>query len=315
VASLVLSIVTLFGLGSILGIVFGFVARRQVARSGGAEKGEGLALAGIIVGFITLALVLAAVAIPTFLGVSRNGAVRSGVSSNVSVVRLTPAPIGLSAPQEGGTTLPVPWRSESVPVDTTVTAVPGGVDMQIAQPEQTEWTGVPLMQAPVGSMQLAATVAIVSGNLDNRIGLGCVTAAEDHQFAFFVTRAQLWQIELFSVGQSVIVDEGTSGAIRSSGANQLTISCSDDVASPGRTLVRFAVNGTPVASDVVGVGASAWAPSIQLCSCRGPDTGQYTDVAYYAPTGATPSSPGRITTLTSRQQVGGPKVPGRRLAA
>jgi hypothetical protein len=60
VASLVCSCVGivpfLFGLPCILGIVFGFVARSQIKRSGGAQEGDGLALAGIIVGFSLIAL-------------------------------------------------------------------------------------------------------------------------------------------------------------------------------------------------------------------------------------------------------------------
>jgi hypothetical protein len=57
-----------FGLPCVLGIVFGFVARSQIRRSGGAQGGEGLALAGIIVGFgllaifLVLVIVIAAVA-------------------------------------------------------------------------------------------------------------------------------------------------------------------------------------------------------------------------------------------------------------
>src|SRR5262249_55956324 len=50
--SLVLSILTLGGLGSIAGIWLGAAARRRVAETG--ERGRGLALAGIIVGVITL---------------------------------------------------------------------------------------------------------------------------------------------------------------------------------------------------------------------------------------------------------------------
>jgi hypothetical protein len=50
--SLVLSILTLGGLGSVAGIWLGAVARRRVAETG--ERGRGLAIAGIIVGVITL---------------------------------------------------------------------------------------------------------------------------------------------------------------------------------------------------------------------------------------------------------------------
>ena len=50
--SLILSILTLGGLGSVAGIWLGAVARRKVAETG--ERGRGLAIAGIIVGVITL---------------------------------------------------------------------------------------------------------------------------------------------------------------------------------------------------------------------------------------------------------------------
>jgi hypothetical protein len=60
IASLVAS-VALFGFGSFLGIVLGYVARRQIARTGGRQDGEGLATAGIILGWIGLAVGLACV--------------------------------------------------------------------------------------------------------------------------------------------------------------------------------------------------------------------------------------------------------------
>lgn len=55
IASLVLSIVGVCcGIGSIIGIVLGFVAMNQIKKTG--QSGEGLAKAGIIIGFITLAI-------------------------------------------------------------------------------------------------------------------------------------------------------------------------------------------------------------------------------------------------------------------
>jgi hypothetical protein len=42
----------LIGVGSVLAIIFGFMARRQVKESNGAQKGSDLALAGIILGII-----------------------------------------------------------------------------------------------------------------------------------------------------------------------------------------------------------------------------------------------------------------------
>jgi hypothetical protein len=50
--SLILSIVWLGGLGSLAGIMLGISARRQTAVTG--ERGSGLAIAGIIVGVVTL---------------------------------------------------------------------------------------------------------------------------------------------------------------------------------------------------------------------------------------------------------------------
>lgn len=50
--SLVLSIVWLGGVGSAAGIMLGISARRRIAGTG--ERGSGLAIAGIVVGVITL---------------------------------------------------------------------------------------------------------------------------------------------------------------------------------------------------------------------------------------------------------------------
>jgi len=55
IASLVLSLLWLCGLGSLLAVIFGFVALGQLKRLGG--KGRGLAIAGIVVGFVGFAAV------------------------------------------------------------------------------------------------------------------------------------------------------------------------------------------------------------------------------------------------------------------
>jgi hypothetical protein len=57
IASLVLSIVMMCGIGSILAIVFGNMARRQIRTEGG--EGSGLATAGIIIGWIGLVVMVA----------------------------------------------------------------------------------------------------------------------------------------------------------------------------------------------------------------------------------------------------------------
>jgi hypothetical protein len=43
---------------AVLGIIFGFVARSQIRRSAGTQGGDGLAIAGIIVGFAWIALIV-----------------------------------------------------------------------------------------------------------------------------------------------------------------------------------------------------------------------------------------------------------------
>jgi Domain of unknown function (DUF4190) len=59
IASLVCSCVGfVFFLPAVLGIIFGFVARSQIRRSGGTQGGDGLAIAGIIVGFGWIALLV-----------------------------------------------------------------------------------------------------------------------------------------------------------------------------------------------------------------------------------------------------------------
>lgn len=57
IVSLVASIVGICcGFLSIAGIVCGVIGRNQIKASNGLEKGDGLALAGIIVGAVTLLL-------------------------------------------------------------------------------------------------------------------------------------------------------------------------------------------------------------------------------------------------------------------
>jgi hypothetical protein len=58
VASLVISLLgwAPCGVGSVLAIIFGFVAREQIKRSQGRERGEGMATAGIVIGFVAVGL-------------------------------------------------------------------------------------------------------------------------------------------------------------------------------------------------------------------------------------------------------------------
>ena len=85
IASLVLSIV-FWGIGSILAIIFGFLALKGIKRSQGAEKGRGLAIAGISVGFG--GIVLAVIAVIALVGVfdhfDREHVVAPGTTVNLA---------------------------------------------------------------------------------------------------------------------------------------------------------------------------------------------------------------------------------------
>lgn len=54
IASLVLGIVWLGGLGSLLALIFGLMARKQINDTGGRQGGNGMAIAGIILGIVGL---------------------------------------------------------------------------------------------------------------------------------------------------------------------------------------------------------------------------------------------------------------------
>jgi len=64
IAALICSIVGWVGcylIGPIVGVVLGYQARKQIRESGGRLTGEGLATAGIILGWLGIGLVLLAV--------------------------------------------------------------------------------------------------------------------------------------------------------------------------------------------------------------------------------------------------------------
>jgi hypothetical protein len=73
IASLVLSLLVFCGIGSVLAVIFGGKARREIRESRGAQTGDGLALAGIIIGYIGIALVILWIFAIFFLGHTEPG--------------------------------------------------------------------------------------------------------------------------------------------------------------------------------------------------------------------------------------------------
>lgn len=84
IASLLLGVLWLGGAGSVLALVFGYHARRAIKNSAGTQKGSGLAAAGIILGWIGVAMLLtAALAAAALLAAS------AGSSSSGTPIRVT----------------------------------------------------------------------------------------------------------------------------------------------------------------------------------------------------------------------------------
>jgi membrane protease YdiL (CAAX protease family) len=67
IASLVLGIVWIWGIGSILALVFGYRAKRQIAGTNGRQGGRGMATAGIVLGWVGI---VGAVLVTIILSVS-----------------------------------------------------------------------------------------------------------------------------------------------------------------------------------------------------------------------------------------------------
>ena len=58
IASLVLGIIWVYWIGSILALIFGHVAKSQIDRANGAQGGRGMAIAGIVLGWIGVGVLL-----------------------------------------------------------------------------------------------------------------------------------------------------------------------------------------------------------------------------------------------------------------
>jgi hypothetical protein len=61
IASLVVGLLWMWWIGSVLAVVFGHVALKQIARSESGQSGRGLAIAGLALGYLGLATLLVAI--------------------------------------------------------------------------------------------------------------------------------------------------------------------------------------------------------------------------------------------------------------
>lgn len=58
IASLVLGIIWIYWLGSILAVIFGHVALSQIKKANGRQTGRGMAIAGLVLGYIGVATLI-----------------------------------------------------------------------------------------------------------------------------------------------------------------------------------------------------------------------------------------------------------------
>lgn len=68
IASMVLGILWLFWIGSILAIVFGHVSLGQIKRSNGTQGGRGMAIAGLVLGYLSTAGWILLILLVTIVG-------------------------------------------------------------------------------------------------------------------------------------------------------------------------------------------------------------------------------------------------------
>jgi Domain of unknown function (DUF4190) len=126
IASLVLSLVWLGGLGSLLAIIFGISSRSAIKKSQGQQTGEGLALAGLIIGI--LGLLGSALFYLSIIAVSNgvnhlNQQIQSSeaptnVAMGAKVAVGDPNNTGITSVTVESLTIPVPAGADDPPPDT-----------------------------------------------------------------------------------------------------------------------------------------------------------------------------------------------------
>jgi len=71
IASMVLGILWLYWVGSILALIFGYIARSQISGSDGTQTGGGMATAGIVLGWIGVGILVLILLIGIAAGLSQ----------------------------------------------------------------------------------------------------------------------------------------------------------------------------------------------------------------------------------------------------
>jgi type IV pilus assembly protein PilA len=164
IASLVCGLLFFVPMAFIAAIVFGHLAISEIRKSAGRLKGEGLAMAGLVLGYIWVAgipifLIMAAIAIPNFLRV-RMAANESSAVASVRIIETAEVTYSTNHPDRGYTCYLGDLSREQLinselargkkfgyqfDLLNCVPATPGGANMKfqvVAQPITPNQTGV-----------------------------------------------------------------------------------------------------------------------------------------------------------------------------
>jgi len=122
IASLVLGILWLYWLGSILALVFGYIARKQIDRSNGNEKCRGLATAGIVLGWVGIGLAVVGIVVGIFVFAAGN----THSSGNVPSVNSTSQSQDCSAEKDTLSTALEAYKAETGAYPTSMSQLTTG---------------------------------------------------------------------------------------------------------------------------------------------------------------------------------------------
>jgi hypothetical protein len=182
IASLILSIVWFFGLGSVLAVTFALVALSKITASKGGQGGRGLAVAGLIIGICGL---IGSVGFFVIL----NGHLSANNRLNDQVPTSRPPPVTLPAAAKPPSstigppvTLPAAARTQS-------TANPLGVTLNVTDPSGHDFTKVLVLDVAYPVSLGAGSYAIASVGVCAGPG-GSQTAPSSYGFVLGVSGGQ-----------------------------------------------------------------------------------------------------------------------------
>ena len=157
IASLVLSTVWLFGLGSVLAVTFALVALSKISASNGAQRGRGLAVAGLVIGICGLIGT-----VPFFLNLNGHPSADNRLNIQVPTSRPPAATLPATTTSPASTTGPPVTLPAAARTQSTVN--PLGITLNVTNPSGEGFTKVLVLDVayPVPLGAGAGSYAIAS---------------------------------------------------------------------------------------------------------------------------------------------------------